>query len=77
MIAPEILLGKAWDEVDHARIVSPELEDFTVQDGVPWTLTNTLLGNIGGFVIKAKMKHKAYTFENTNVEWKSRGKIRL
>lgn len=54
IIAPEILLGKAWDEVDHARIVSPKLEDFAAQDGVPWTPTNTLLGHIGGFVIKGQ-----------------------
>ena len=52
MIAPEILLGKAWGDLEDAKFLLDALQGFATEDGVPWTLTHSLFANMGGFVIR-------------------------
>jgi hypothetical protein len=52
MVAPEILLGKAWCDLDCARSELDRMKEFAAEDGVPWTLTHSLFANMGGFAIR-------------------------
>jgi hypothetical protein len=52
IIAPEVLLGKAWADLGLAKVELNTLQRFAAEDGVPWTLTYSLLANMGGFVIR-------------------------
>jgi hypothetical protein len=52
IIAPEIILGQAWSDVDDAKTDLQELQDFAKQDDVPWSMTHSLFANMGGFVIR-------------------------
>jgi hypothetical protein len=68
VIAPEIILGKAWGDLADAKAALKELQKFAEEDGVPWTLTHSLLANMGGFVIRFNMnrldRQDQYTSEN-------------
>jgi len=46
IIAPELILGKAWGDVDDAETDLQELQDFAKQDNVPWSLTHSLFANM-------------------------------
>jgi hypothetical protein len=46
IIAPELILGKAWGDVDDAKTDLQELQDFAKQDNVPWSLTHSLFANM-------------------------------
>lgn len=52
MIAPEVLLGKSWGDLEDAKVDLEELQKFAAEDGVPWTLTHSLFANMGGFIIR-------------------------
>ena len=52
MIAPEVALGKAWSDLETAKLELGQLQAFADNDGVPWSLTHSLFANIGGFVIR-------------------------
>ncbi|QSZ32941.1 hypothetical protein DSL72_002524 [Monilinia vaccinii-corymbosi] len=52
-IAPEILLAKAWSDLDVARKQLKKFKAWAADDDVEWTLTHTLFANMGGFVIRS------------------------
>ncbi|KAF4626782.1 hypothetical protein G7Y89_g11374 [Cudoniella acicularis] len=52
ILAPEILLSKNWGDLEFAKTATAMMERFAATDGVPWTLTHSLLANMGGFIIK-------------------------
>jgi hypothetical protein len=52
IIAPELIVGKAWGEMDDANHDLQVLKEFSKQDGVPWSMTHSLFANMGGFVIR-------------------------
>lgn len=53
VIAPEILLAKAWSDLDVARKQLEKFKAWAADDDVEWTLTHTLFANMGGFVIRS------------------------
>ncbi|RAL61311.1 hypothetical protein DID88_009447 [Monilinia fructigena] len=53
MIAPEMLLAKAWSDLDVARKQLKKFKAWAADDDVEWTLTHTLFANMGGFVIRS------------------------
>jgi hypothetical protein len=53
MIAPEILLAKAFNEFMVSKDQNKHLEVLATHDGVPWTITHTLFANMGGFVLRS------------------------
>jgi hypothetical protein len=53
MIAPEVIIGMACDDLLWAKRYHQELRKFASQDQVPWTLTHTHYANMGGFVIQS------------------------
>jgi hypothetical protein len=54
VLAPELLIAKGWDEIIGAWRTHGKLRQFAKEDGVPWTMTHTLLANMGGFVIRSQ-----------------------
>jgi len=52
MIAPELLLAKYWGDLWDAKADLVRLQQLAAEDDVPWTLTHSLLANMGGFVVK-------------------------
>jgi hypothetical protein len=55
MVAPEILIETAWEDLFFAWDDLRKMTWFAAQDGVPWTLTHTLFANMGGFVIRCNL----------------------
>lgn len=51
MIAPEFLLTNAAGDLYSANKGLSEMRQLANQDGVDWTLTHSLLADMGGFVI--------------------------
>lgn len=45
IIAPEVILGKAWTDLHDAKKDLKELQAWAEEDGVPWTMTHSLLAN--------------------------------
>ena len=73
IVAPELLLGKYWADFWAAKTDLVKLKDFAAEDGVPWTMTHSLLANMGGFVISwdSRMEGHADLGEsNTNTSSK-------
>jgi hypothetical protein len=54
VLAPELLIAKGWDDLIGAWRRHGKLRQFAKKDGVPWTMTHTLLANMGGFVIRSQ-----------------------
>jgi hypothetical protein len=54
VLAPELLIAKGWDGIAGAWSTHGKLRQFAEEDGVPWTMTHTLLANMGGFVIRSQ-----------------------
>lgn len=52
ILAPEKILGKALGDLDHAKRDLKNLQDYAIEDDVPWTMTHSLLANMGGFVVR-------------------------
>ena len=59
VLAPEILVGKAWADLKHAKYDLAELQKFAEIDEIPWSLTHSLFANMGGFVIRWNMGRHA------------------
>jgi hypothetical protein len=53
VFAPELLIAKGWDDLTTAWRTHGKLRQFA-EDGVPWTMTHTLLANMRGFVIRSQ-----------------------
>jgi hypothetical protein len=64
IIAPELILGKAWGDVDDAREDLQELQEFAKLDDVPWSMTHSLFANMGGFVIRFNVDRLANSVNN-------------
>jgi hypothetical protein len=54
VLAPELLIAKCWDDIIGAWRTHGKLRQFAEEDGVPWTMTHTLLASMGGFVIRSQ-----------------------
>jgi hypothetical protein len=52
IIAPEVILGSAWNEWRGAKASCEEMQQFAQQDGVEWTVVHGFYANMGGFVAK-------------------------
>jgi hypothetical protein len=52
VIAPEVLLGKYWGDLEGAKLDLKKLRKFAAKDGVPWTLSHCFFANMGGFVLR-------------------------
>jgi hypothetical protein len=50
MIAPELLLAKAWQDLMVALAGLPAMRELASQDRVEWTLTHSAFADMGGFV---------------------------
>ncbi|ESZ92333.1 hypothetical protein SBOR_7282 [Sclerotinia borealis F-4128] len=64
IIAPEILLAKAWSDLDVARKQLEKFKPWAADDDVEWTLTHTLFANMGGFVIRSNPP----SYDNQDIE---------
>jgi hypothetical protein len=58
VLAPELLIAKGWDDITGAWSTHGKLRQFAKEDGVPWTMTHTLLANMGGFVIRSQQNKR-------------------
>lgn len=52
IIAPEVLLGKYWGDLENAKSDLKKLRKFAAKDGVPWTLSHCFFANMGGFALR-------------------------
>jgi hypothetical protein len=68
IIAPEIILGKAWGDADNAKKDLQELQKFAKQDDVPWSLTHSIFANMGGFVIKFNVDRLTNSVNDTTTQ---------
>ncbi|KAE8445258.1 hypothetical protein EG329_013630 [Mollisiaceae sp. DMI_Dod_QoI] len=66
IIAPEYLFTKNWADLSLAKINTPKLQKLAVEDGVPWTLSHTLLADMGGFVIRSYVPDRIKKSTNTS-----------
>ncbi|KAG9230589.1 hypothetical protein BJ875DRAFT_150600 [Amylocarpus encephaloides] len=55
--APEVLLGKAWSDYRKGSKDNVDLAILALEDKVPWTLSHTLLANMGGFTIRSETRN--------------------
>jgi hypothetical protein len=53
MIAPEVIIGMACDNLFSAKTRLRKLRKFALEDNVPWTLSHSYYANMGGFVIQS------------------------
>lgn len=54
VLAPELLIAKGWDDLTGAWCTHGKLRQLAQEDGIPWTMTHTLLASMGGFVIRSQ-----------------------
>jgi len=52
IMAPEWMLGDAALQLGAAAKSFKAMNEFAIEDGVPWTLTHAFFANMGGFVVK-------------------------
>lgn len=55
MVAPEIVIGKACEDLVQAKEDLQKLLEFAEDDHVPWTLAHTYYANMGGFVVRSRV----------------------
>lgn len=67
MIAPELLLAKAWQDLTAALVDLPAMRELASQDRVEWTLTHSLLANMGGFVLRGNTGPEPEALEMTDI----------
>jgi hypothetical protein len=67
MLAPELVLMKAWEDLATAHDDLKELQDLSTLDGVEWTLTHSIFANIGGFVIRGNTGREPNAFKGADV----------
>jgi hypothetical protein len=60
MIAPEIIIGMACDNLFSAKTRLQKLRKFALEDNVPWTLSHSYYANMGGFVIQSRVQEAPY-----------------
>ena len=53
LVAPEFLVGRAFQDFMMARKSRDEMRKFFETDRVRWTLTHAYYANMGGFILKA------------------------
>lgn len=52
MLAPELVLSKAWEDLVVAQSDLKALQKLAGEDGTEWTVTHSLFANMGGFIIR-------------------------
>ncbi|KAM7183145.1 hypothetical protein V8F33_013775 [Rhypophila sp. PSN 637] len=52
LVFPEYLVGTSATNLFSAWINTPHLKELVDQDGVPWTLSHTILAELGGIAIR-------------------------
>lgn len=52
LLAPELLSGKAFDDLISARSMREKLVSLAEQDGLKWRLNHAFYANMGGFVLR-------------------------
>jgi len=67
MIAPELLLAKAWQDLMVALADLPAMRELASQDRVEWTLTHSLLANMGGFVLRGNTEPEPEALEMIDI----------
>jgi len=68
MLAPELVLSKAWEELVVAQSDLKALQKLAGEDGTEWTLTHSLFANMGGFVIRGNTGQELQALEKTHNE---------
>ena len=56
LILPELLVGLEFQNRMMASKSVKEMEEYSRQDEVEWTLTHIFFANVGGFVLKVKLE---------------------
>lgn len=51
VLAPEMVLAKAMGDLYQARKVTKSMQAFAREDNVQWTMTHSLLADLGGFAM--------------------------
>lgn len=52
ILAPELVLSKAWEDLFVAKDGLAELQRLSLEDGTEWTLAHSLFANMGGFFLR-------------------------
>jgi hypothetical protein len=68
MLAPELVLSKAWEDLAVAQSDLKALQKLAGEDGTEWTLTHSLFANMGGFVIRGNMGQELEHLDKTDSE---------
>jgi hypothetical protein len=71
MLAPELVLSKAWEDLAVAHDDLKALQDLGTLDAVEWTLTRSRFANMGGCVICGNMNYELEILGKTHVEFGS------
>ncbi|PVH80741.1 hypothetical protein DL98DRAFT_515134 [Cadophora sp. DSE1049] len=69
MLAPELLLAKAWQDLTVAHSDLPLLQRFSRIDEVEWTLTHSLFADMGGFVIRGNTGQEATALGKSAIDF--------
>jgi hypothetical protein len=67
MIAPELLLAKAWQDLMVAYANLRAMGELASQDETEWTLTHSLFADMGGFVIRGNTEHEPEALKMTDI----------
>jgi hypothetical protein len=68
MLAPELVLSKAWEELAVAQSDLKALQNLAGEDGTEWTVTHSLFANMGGFVIRGNTGQELQALDKTHNE---------
>jgi hypothetical protein len=68
MLAPELVLSKAWEDLAVAQSDLKALQKLAGEDGTEWTVTHSLFANMGGFVIRGNTGQEFQALDKTNNE---------
>jgi hypothetical protein len=76
VLLPEILLGKALQDVIMAKRSEEEMKEFADTDDVPWTAGHAFFANMGGFIIEVEKRMKPQgTTENATIYLNARAML--
>ncbi|KAH8818108.1 hypothetical protein F5882DRAFT_433567 [Hyaloscypha sp. PMI_1271] len=68
MLAPELVLSKAWVDLAVAQSGLRALQKLAGEDGTEWTVTHSLFANMGGFVIRGNTGQELQAPDKTHNE---------
>jgi hypothetical protein len=67
MVAPELLLAKAWQDLLVALGDLPGIRELAWKDRVEWTLIHSLFADMGGFVLRGNTGRESEALEMTDI----------